>query len=81
MPGLWEFITEIEWEAGVERVTGTILVFAEDLSIKLCLNDRDGGRVAFMTGQTLEDALENAEAALIEGGLDWRASKWKSRKG
>ena len=75
VPALWEFVTASAWDDGQERVTGTILIFVEDGRVKLCLNDRDGDCVAFVSGLTFEEALSSANEGLEGDTLDWRRSK------
>lgn len=75
MPVLWEFLTVEAWEDGEARRTGTVLIFIEEGSVKLCLNDRDQDQVAFVTGSSLEEAFEAADAGLDGDSLDWRQSR------
>ncbi len=75
LPALWEFLAVSKWDDGEERTTGTALFFVEDGVVKLCLNDRDSDRVAFVTGSSAEEVLEAASAGLEGDALDWRASR------
>jgi len=74
-PTLWEFLTLTEWEEDVPRERGTLLFFVEDGLMKGCLNDKDSGYIAFLSGGSLEDLLEGLEAGLAEESLEWRMSR------
>ena len=63
------------------RETSTLFVFIEDGHWKVCLCDRDLGRVAFVSSESLDGLWESLEAGLASGSLDWRQDRKKSRKG
>lgn len=75
LPALWEFLTAVEWKKGDPRTTGTLTIFAEEGMIKVSVNDRDQGSVAFVSGKSLEEVLEGIEVGLVDDTLDWRASR------
>jgi len=75
LPGLWEFLTETEWDVGEPRVTGSITFFAEDGMWKACLSDRDQDLVAFVAADTLTKLFLRADEGIRESKLDWRVSK------
>lgn len=72
---LGEFLGDSRYEDGTPRRPGTLNVFYEDGKWKGCLNDRDQGLVAFLTGGSLGELLDDVERHLKEGGLDWRKAK------
>lgn len=74
-PALCEFLTEVVWEDGTVRRTGTFTMFAEDGAWKMCLSDRDSSCVAFVSAGTPTEVLETAERGLSGGALDWRFQK------
>jgi len=76
-PQLVEHLTCDEWEDGTARETSTISIFAEQGAIKLALNDRAMKRSAYLTAETLEQALHGLETGLAKGTLDWR--QWGAR--
>lgn len=78
---LYAFLSDPEWDDGGARELGTVLVFCEGNHWKLCLNDRDQGRVGFVSGFTIEEALLSAETQLAEDRLDWRASGGRKNSG
>jgi hypothetical protein len=43
--------------------------------VKLCLSDRDTGRLAWASGGTVFGAVSTLEAALASGNVEWRKSK------
>lgn len=73
-PSLWSFLTDIEFDDGTARQTGTVLLVVDDARAKVWLNDRAEGLSCWVSGSTLLDALESADRGLRNGGLDWRAS-------
>jgi hypothetical protein len=75
LPSLIEFLTEPQYEDGSPRELPTLTLFAESGCLKAALNDRDGGRVAFVTAVSLEALFEALEEGLVFGNLDWRQSR------
>lgn len=79
-PTLIAFVTQQKWEDGTARSLGTLSVSAGDGSWKLCLNDRDSGEFAFVSGKSLTELLTTAEKLLDEMRLDWRRSSYTHEK-
>lgn len=76
-PTLHQFLILRGW-GGKQRKPGTIRIFAEEGRWKACLNDNEGNRYAFVSGDTLQGLLGAVEKGLAGKGLDWRANKkWK----
>jgi len=80
-PLLHLFLTDDKWDDGAPRVAGTILLFAEGGRYKACLNDRDGGRSVFVSGDSVEAILDALEAGLADDNLEWRAKAPSGGKG
>jgi hypothetical protein len=79
-PVLMEFLTATAWEDGAARQTGTVLLFAEDGVFKACVKDRDGQRVSWLSGGTMDDLLSAIDLGLREDSLVWRVEKpWKKK--
>jgi hypothetical protein len=76
-PALAGWLGESLDEQGLQRATGTLLVFAEGGQIKCCLKDRETNAVAFLTAGTWAQLLDGAEEALSSGDADWRAARDK----
>jgi hypothetical protein len=74
-PALHEFLLMDKWDDGNERVTGTIILFLDGNRIKLMLNDKDCGRVGVVSGRSVYECLEAADAALEDDAVDWRKSR------
>lgn len=72
---LWEFLVEDEWDDGKRRVPGTIMLFREEQQFKAMLNDKDAGRIAFCSADSLETLLSVVDLGLRDSRLDWRKSK------
>jgi len=78
-PALWEFLTLTRWEDGSPRETGTLFIFVEDGGLKVAVNDREGGLVAFLTSKTFKGLLEAVEKGIREDRLDWRRSRVQAK--
>lgn len=71
-PTLAEYMTCTVYDDNKYRRTATLLLFVDDGVLRLCLNDRDTNRSAFVTAGTMEEALSAMEMGLLDGSLDWR---------
>jgi hypothetical protein len=80
-PAIGEWLTCTEGADGKPRQTATVLVFTEGGLWKCCFRDRDGGEVAFLSGQTPLDLLTSLEAGLVANSLDWRPERSGQRPG
>lgn len=74
-PALTEFLTVSRWEDDSPRVPGSVTLFFDDHLWKLCLNDKDSGRISFVTADSPEGVLAAAERGLQASSLDWRAQR------
>lgn len=79
-PALYEFLTVTRWEDGGERQVATLLVFVEDGSWRVCLNDREQARTAWSAGQSLWVAVQELECGLASGTQSWRRSSPPGKK-
>lgn len=79
-PCLWEYLTLTAWESGKPRTTATLLAFVEEGKFKICLNDRENQRAAWVSGATFTEAIDRLEAALIASEAEWRRAKVGVRK-
>jgi hypothetical protein len=73
-PALWEFLTVMSWEDGTARAPGSLSVFFGGYGLQAALNDKDGGLVAFVSGDTLTALLEALDQGIANDALDWRRS-------
>lgn len=74
-PALWEFLTMDKWDDGGTRVTGTLLLFADDGKLKAALRDRDGGWVTFASASDLETLLLTLDEGIQREALEWRKER------
>ena len=74
-PALSEFLVASRWSNGDVRTPGTLTLFTDGPSWKLCLSDRAQGRVAFVTGTSPQLAFQAAESGLVGSSLDWRSQR------
>lgn len=74
-PTLWEFMSQTTFEDGSERRLPTVTIFVGADGIQACLNDREQGLAAFVTGVTLDAVWAALEKGLREDQLDWRRSQ------
>ena len=80
-PALVEFLTLGAWEDGSLRLCGSLTLFVDQSLWKLCLNDKDNGRVAFCSGCSVEDVLRTAEEGIVHSVLNWRPAAPKNGRG
>lgn len=78
-PTLAEYLLQCRWDDGKSRQTSTLTISADDSRWKIRISDRDGGRVAFISGSTLEDAFLSLEQALSSGKIEWRKDQWVNK--
>jgi hypothetical protein len=71
-PALVEFLTLAVWEDGTSRLPGSLTLFVDNCSWKVCLHCKDTARVGFVSSSSAEGALQAAEDALVRSTLDWR---------
>jgi hypothetical protein len=71
-PQLHQHLADPKWDDGTERDLSTLSIFSQDGRWKLCLSDRDGGKIVFLSGSTLEEAFLALERGLEAGTLEWR---------
>jgi hypothetical protein len=74
-PTLFTFLTDSLWDDGSERQLPTLLFFRDQGHFKVCVSDRALGKVAFVTGDSLEALMTSLEKDLVKGDLDWRVAK------
>lgn len=68
-------LTARRYADGTPRDVSTITLFWEHGRWKVCLNDRDNGKVAFLTTSELTHLWDELEAALQARTLDWRKTR------
>lgn len=73
LPLLSEHLGDTTWEDGAPRELSTLTVKCEDGRIVVALNDREGHRSLYRSGETVNDALKALEKAVGDPGADWRA--------
>jgi hypothetical protein len=71
-PGLLEMLSSVKWPDGSRRASSTLLIFLDQGQAKLCLNDRDQGLTAWVSGSSISEALASLEASLQTERLEWR---------
>jgi hypothetical protein len=74
LPTVWAMLTDDLWDDGTPRVRATMLVIADGAVVKLWLNDKENGRSCWVSGESLEHALNALEDALYGGSAAWRLS-------
>jgi len=78
-PTLFEYLAAAEYSDGSKRKTATLLVFIELGVCKVCLNDRDVQRQAFVSARTLNEALSVMDDQLQADSVEWRPVKAQKR--
>lgn len=74
-PLMMEYLTHDKYDDGSARQTSVIIVTCTGDSWRVCLTDKDQQRVMWKQGQTLQDALQAVELALMSDDPgEWRKS-------
>lgn len=79
-PALYEYLTVTAWADGSQRATASLTLFQDEGRLKVCLHDRDVGRVAFVAAWTVEDLLRALEEGLLADSIDWRPARGEGGK-
>lgn len=74
-PTLAAYMAQDQWEDKTPRLTTTLLFFVDDGTLKVCVNDREGSRHAFLSGATVDELLSELEEGLAAETVEWRAKK------
>lgn len=74
-PTVAAYMAQDQWEDKTPRLTTTLLFFVDDGTLKLCVNDREGSRHAFLSGTTVEELLASLEEQLGDETIEWRVKK------
>jgi len=78
-PAIWEYLTCcLVNDKG--REPATLIVCCEEGQVKLCLSDRETNQVLWRSSETVIEALDALEKALVGGAKDWRERKEYKRK-
>jgi hypothetical protein len=77
---LMEFLFSPLWEDGSSRALGTLAVQFSQGKVMVKLKDTELKRYAFFSADTLDSALEAADAALGTGEGDWRKDEWAGKR-
>lgn len=80
-PAIHEHLSLTEHDGGETRATSSLTLFCEDGRLKVCLSDKDNGRMAFASADTFQGLLDLLEAGLVTGSMDWRVSRTPSGRG
>lgn len=79
-PAVYEYLTSLLKGPSGPPQTASLIVFCEDGSFKLCLNDRALGVSTFVSAPTFSEALMTLDDRLQSGTAEWRRSKKGGRK-
>jgi hypothetical protein len=72
-PQIIEHLACAVYPDGSKRQTSSLVVLCDGQGWRVCLSDRDNGRVMWKAGPTLSEALEAIELALLgDDPADWR---------
>lgn len=77
-PTLVEYLTQDTWEDKQPRELSTVSIKCQDGRVLVVLSDVDQKRSLYMSGETVEKALQSLERAASGPGGDWRA--WHGNK-
>jgi len=83
-PAVTSHLFDLKYDDGTPRATSTLMILGEHGVVKVCLNDREEARSAWVSGRAVDEALEALEAGLVADSLDWRArpaGRWDRKRG
>jgi len=82
LSNLMEFLCSVSGPEGGKREPGTLQVTSRSGKWQLKVKCPNGRVYAFVTQDSLDEALETVELGLESGDLDWRPDTWEgARKG
>lgn len=80
-PATAEYLS-LEADAGVPRLTSTMLLSVDGGRWRACFRDRDNDQVMWVTGDSLEELLGSIERRLSGAETpDWRADRYAPKRG
>jgi len=80
-PLMLEYLCSTSYPDGSKRDTSSLVIVSDGSAWRVCLSDRDNGRVMWKTAATLLDALQAIELSLMaDDPSDWRRSAEASGK-
>jgi hypothetical protein len=74
-PMLSKFLHDERWDDGTTRRTGTLLLFVEEGQLKACLSDRDGDCYVFISADSVDSLLKEADECADGESGDWRKKR------
>jgi hypothetical protein len=74
-PVLHAWMTDARWDDGKSRETTTVIVCVDQGTLKACVNDRDSGKSAWLSSDSLEGLFLAIECHLRDGSMPWRDAK------
>jgi len=77
-PTVTDWLTTVRWDDGSTRRASSYKVFVDDGALKVAFHDADEDRTLFVTGDSVEGALDALEMVLKEGNGVWK--RWPSSK-
>lgn len=80
LSSLCEFLMDEAWDDGSPRKRGTLLLFWEGGSWKVCMHDRDRVLQTFLSAQTLEELLKVCNEALAGDCAGWTEKRLPGAK-
>jgi len=78
-PALHEWLTLTRDDVG-QRMTATLLLFAEAGRFKACFCDRQADASFFRSSESVEGLWSALESALADGSADWRARRQAAKR-
>jgi len=77
-PNLFAFLYDIQYADGTPRKQGSISLFVTGYSLKMAVNDKDRGCVAFINAGTFLELLTLADDGIGSDKLEWKTGGQRS---
>lgn len=73
-PNIFAFLTELKYDDGKPRLTGSISIFTQLGVLKASISDKDAQQVAYIEAPSLMELFALIERAICDGSTEWKAS-------
>lgn len=71
-PALHSFLFDTRYSDGTSRLQGSISFFVQGYSLKVAINDKDRGCVAFLNAGTFLELLTMIDDGIRDDKLEWK---------
>lgn len=81
LPSLYCFLRDTQYEGGKDRIPGSLSIFVHQGALKMAVNDKDRGLVAFVTAPTWGELLQLVNDGICDDCLEWKPANKSTPQG